>query len=73
MSTSTTITVAGMTCGHCVNAVSSELTEVPGVSEVSVDLVAGGDSTVVITTDGPLDRQAVTDAVAEAGDYTVTF
>ena len=33
-----TYSVPGMTCGHCVNAVTSELTAVAGVTEVSVDL-----------------------------------
>ena len=33
----TTYTVSGMTCGHCVDAVRSELGEVPGVSAVRVD------------------------------------
>ena len=33
-----TYSVPGMTCGHCVNSVTSELTAVAGVTEVSVDL-----------------------------------
>lgn len=70
MSQSTKIVVHGMTCGHCVNAVTEELTEVPGVQSVDVDLVAGGDSPVTITSEGPLDAAAVEAAVTEAG-YTV--
>jgi len=34
--------VTGMTCGHCAAAVTEELTALPGVSEVSVDLTAPG-------------------------------
>lgn len=70
MSQTTTITVHGMTCGHCTGAVTSELQEIAGVSDVQIDLVAGGDSPVTITSEGPLDPAAVEAAVAEAG-YTV--
>ena len=71
MSTTTTETysVTGMTCGHCAGAVSSEIKEITGVTEVDVDLVAGGASTVTVTSDAPLDRAAVAAAVDEAGDY----
>ena len=43
MATTQVFAVTGMTCGHCVNAVTEEVAKIPGVSEVSVDLVAGGD------------------------------
>lgn len=69
----TTFTVSGMTCEHCSKAVSSELTELDGVSSVSVDLVAGGDSTVRVEGDPLPGQEEITQAVAEAGDYTVTF
>lgn len=65
----TTFTVTGMTCGHCVAAVTEELTAVPGVTEVSVDLVPGGTSTVSVTSDGPISRDEVAAALDEAGDY----
>lgn len=67
MSQQTTITVTGMTCGHCAASVTEELTAVDGVTSVDVDLVAGGDSPVTITSDGPLDDAAVAAAVDEAG------
>ncbi len=67
MSETTTIQVAGMTCGHCVSAVTEELTQLPGVSDVSIDLVAGGTSPVTVTSDRPLDDTAVAAAVDEAG------
>ncbi|MGN6574248.1 MAG: heavy-metal-associated domain-containing protein [Nocardioides sp.] len=71
MATATTETysVTGMTCGHCAGAVSSEIKEIAGVTEVDVDLVAGGTSTVTVTSETPLDRAAVAAAVDEAGDY----
>ncbi len=68
--TTTTITITGMTCGHCVSAVKSELSDLAGVGSVDVDLVNGGASTAVISSEGPLDPASIDDAVAEAG-YTV--
>jgi copper chaperone CopZ len=53
-----------MTCGHCVNAVSSEIGKLAGVTDVAVDLATG---TVTVTSEAPLDPQAVRDAVDEAG------
>ena len=70
MTTATNLPVDGMTCEHCVRAVVSELSEVPGVTSVSVDLVPSATSQVTVHSDGPLDRAAVLAAVAEAG-YTV--
>jgi copper chaperone len=62
--TSATYTVTGMTCGHCVQAVSTEVGRVAGVSAVQVDLAAGA---VTVTSDAPVDEQAVRAAVDEAG------
>ncbi|MBO3089307.1 heavy-metal-associated domain-containing protein [Cellulomonas dongxiuzhuiae] len=67
----TTFRVDGMTCGHCVQAVTEELSALPGVSDVAVELVAGGSSPVTVTSDAPLDAAAVGAAVTEAG-YAVT-
>ena len=63
MSTST-YTVTGMTCGHCVSAVSEEVGALPGVTGVAVDLPTGA---VTVTSDAPLDEAAVAAAVEEAG------
>jgi len=65
----TTFAVTGMTCGHCAAAVTEELNAVPGVTEVSVELVPGGISTVSVTSDGPVSRDDVAAALDEAGDY----
>ena len=65
----TTFAVTGMTCGRCVAAVTTELSALPGVTEVSVDLVAGGTSTVTVTSDTPISRDQVGAALDEAGDY----
>jgi copper chaperone CopZ len=59
--------VVGMTCGHCVASVESELRSVPGVTDVAVDLTPGGTSHVTVTSDEPLARDAIAAAVDEAG------
>ena len=63
----TTYTVRGMTCGHCVNAVTEELLTIMGVTDVAIDLVEGGDSTVSVTSTDPLNITQVEAAVDEAG------
>ena len=67
----TTISVSGMTCGHCVSAVSEELESLAGVEGVTVDLNAGGISTVTITSSGELPPSDIGEAVAEAGYLVV--
>ena len=67
MSETTTIQVTGMTCGHCVSAVTEELNQLPGVTDVVVDLVEGGTSAVTVRSEQPLDDAAVAAAVDEAG------
>ncbi|MBV8614686.1 MAG: heavy-metal-associated domain-containing protein [Acetobacteraceae bacterium] len=57
--------VSGMTCEHCVRAITEAVRAVPGVEDVSVDL-ARGDVTVV----GTPSARAVRDAIAEEG-YTI--
>ena len=66
MSTAT-YTVTGMTCGHCVSSVTEEVSQVPGVTDVDVDLATGG---LTVTSDTPVDDAAVQAAVEEAG-YSV--
>ena len=60
----TTYAVVGMTCGHCVNAVTEEVSRLPGVTGVDVDLASGG---VTVTSEAPVDESAVRAAVEEAG------
>ena len=67
MSTTSTYAVEGMTCAHCVAAVTNEITILPGVQHVAIDLVAGGVSAVRVTSDDALDPMAVSEAVDEAG------
>ncbi|MDP3713147.1 MAG: heavy-metal-associated domain-containing protein [Mycobacteriales bacterium] len=63
-----TWTVTGMTCGHCVASVTEEVSEVPGVTDVAVELESG---LLTVTSDAPVDDDAVRAAVAEAG-YAVS-
>jgi len=64
-----TYAVTGMTCEHCVRAVTEELTSLEGVSEVSVGLVPDGESSVTVTSHAPLPAEAIAGALDEAGDY----
>jgi copper chaperone len=70
--TSATYQVTGMTCEHCVRAVSDELKNLDGVRDVAVDLVPGGQSTVTVNSEEPLAVGAVAAALDEAGGYQVT-
>jgi copper chaperone CopZ len=69
--TTTTYAVTGMSCEHCVNAVTSELSGLDGVSAVTVDLVPEGSSSVMIASDRPLPDDAVSAALDEAGGYLI--
>lgn len=60
-------TVTGMTCEHCARSVSEEVGELPGVSDVSVDVETGH---VQVTSAEQLSTDAVRAAVEEAG-YTL--
>ncbi|GAA1394128.1 heavy-metal-associated domain-containing protein [Luteococcus peritonei] len=64
----TNYTVTGMTCGHCVNHVTEEVSALDGVQAVDVQLEGG---TMAVTSDAEIDFDKITEAVAEAGDYTV--
>ena len=59
---SRTYAVAGMTCDHCAAAVASEVTKIEGISDVVVDLKQG-----TLTFAGDIPREAVAEAVEEAG------
>jgi copper chaperone CopZ len=63
----TTVLVSGMTCEHCVKAVTEELTALDGVQGVAIDLVTDGTSAVTITSRTTLDAEVVRQAVDEAG------
>ncbi|MGN7132131.1 heavy-metal-associated domain-containing protein [Rhodococcoides corynebacterioides] len=62
--TTTSITVTGMTCAHCVNAVTEEVGALDGVAGVTVDLATGR---VDVESDAPVSADALAAAVDEAG------
>ena len=61
-----TYTVHGMTCGHCVSSVTEEVSALPNVTEVRVDLESGR-----LTVHGDVTRDQVAGAVDDAG-YRLT-
>lgn len=67
--TTATYEVNGMTCGHCVNAVTTELAKLEGVADVSIELDTGK---VTVVSSGLLDADVVRAAVEEAGYELVT-
>ena len=68
MTITSNFTVSVMTCNHCVMSVTEEVSEVPGVTAVDVDLASGR---MTVTSDTPVDAQQIRTAVTEAG-YQVT-
>ena len=68
-SNTTTFTVRGMTCSHCVDAVTRELSKLEGVNRVEVDLVTG---LVTVGASQPVDPGATAAAVVEAGYEVVS-
>ena len=60
----TVLRVPGMTCGHCKQAVTTELSKISGVTAVDVDLDT---KSVTVTSEGALDWKTIADAVDEAG------
>ncbi|WP_300402562.1 heavy-metal-associated domain-containing protein [Nocardioides sp.] len=62
--TTSTYTVTGMTCQHCVASVTEEVSDIAGVTDVAVDLTSGA---VTVTSSGPIAEDAVRAAVDEAG------
>jgi copper chaperone len=61
---STRYTVKGMTCGHCVSAVTAEVGRIEGVTGVDVDLATGS---VTVSSTAALDDETIREAVDEAG------
>ena len=60
----TTVTVTGMSCGHCATSVREEITDIPGVRAVDVDLASGN---VTIDSDSVVEAAAIKTAVEDAG------
>jgi copper chaperone len=63
LSTTRTYVVSSMSCGHCVNAITSEVSKVVGVSDISIDL----DTKLVAVSGSDLNDEAIRQAIDEAG------
>lgn len=59
-----TFTIVGMSCGHCVAAVTAEVSKLAGVAHVDVDLATGA---VTVQSTEPVDQAAFAAAIDEAG------
>jgi copper chaperone len=59
-----TVTVNGMSCGHCASSVRAEVRAIPGVTAVDVDLANG---TVTVDSEHRVEPEAIQNAVEEAG------
>ena len=64
MTTTATYAVSGMSCQHCVDAVTAEVGRIAGVEQVQVDLPTGA---VTVTSEAPVDPVALREAIDEAG------
>lgn len=64
MSSTASYTVRGMTCDHCASSVTAEINQLPGVTDVEVDIASGR---VTVTSDSALPAPNVREAVEEAG------
>lgn len=62
--TTTVFSVPGMTCGHCKQAVTTEIGKIAGVSSIDIDLDT---KKVTVTSSDPLEWSEVVSAVDEAG------
>ena len=60
---SLTFEVPSMSCGHCVSAITAEVTQVPGVVDVAINL----DTKAVVVSGDGLDESAIREAIVEAG------
>lgn len=67
-----TFSVRGLRCGLCLAEVMDRLRSLAGVTRVSVQLVRGGPSPVVVTGDSAPSSESVREAVRDAGFELVT-
>jgi len=57
-----TVSIKGMSCPHCVASTKKALEEIPGVTNVIVDLAKAEASY-----DGDVDKEVVSDAITKIG------
>ena len=66
-----TFQVDGMTCSHCVGAVTAEIAEIAPDASIDIVLSVEGPSTLTVTGSTPLTTEQVAGALDEAGGYTL--
>ncbi len=66
----TNLKIKGMTCGHCVSAVTEQLSSISGVSKVDVNLESGR---VAVSSVDALSQELIVSAVNEAGYELVSI
>lgn len=59
--------VEGLTCGDCLAEVLETVHSLPGVTDVAMDLVTGGQSPLIVTSGTKLGADEVREAVESAG------
>lgn len=64
-----TFHATGLTCGHCAGAVAEEIKALGGVTDVQVDVVKGGVSTITVSADAAPTAEQISAALDEAGNY----
>lgn len=71
----TTLTITGIGDEQTGDAVRNALQDLPDITDVRLDLVVGGTTTVRLSSEGDVDREKVAAAVQEAGDgdHMITF
>lgn len=69
--TTADFSVTGLTCGSCASRVSTAVGSLEGVDAVRVSLMAGGTSTVSISSSTPLQEDDIMAVIEQAG-YRVT-
>jgi copper chaperone len=67
MSTTTSYAVNGMSCGHCIGSVSTEINKIDGVTNVEVDLATDGPADVKVTSGDGVAVADIREAIDEAG------
>lgn len=70
MSKELNLKLEGMTCGHCVAAVTRELAKLPGATNIEVDLAT---QSAKLSTDDSVVESQVTAAIDEAGYKLVSI
>lgn len=67
-----TVPIAGLHCQGCVNTVTEEISELDGVSSVTIELVTDGISQVHVVAENPIADDVIQSTLDEVGNFQVT-